>query len=67
MKIRLKILFIIVEILLFASFFLTWFGDGDMVVLRGVDFDVFMGWLIFFYIGTWFCYFKNKKRFMLHL
>ena len=34
MKIRLKILFIIVEILLFASFFLTWFGDGDMVVLR---------------------------------
>ena len=39
MKIRLKILFIIVEILLFTSFFLTWFGDGDMVVLRGVDFE----------------------------
>ena len=62
MKIRLKILFIIVEILLFASFFLTWFGDGDMVVLRGVDFDVFMGWLIFFYIGTWFSLFSTSKK-----
>lgn len=63
MKIRFKILLIIIEILLFLSFFLTWFSDGDMITLRAVDLHIFIGWLVFFYIGTWFSIFFISKRF----
>ncbi|WP_154887211.1 hypothetical protein [Longibaculum muris] len=63
MKIRFKVLLIIVEILLFLSFFLTWFSDGDLITLRGVDLHIFIVWLFFFYIGTWFSVFSLSKKF----
>lgn len=63
MKIRFKVLSIIIEILLFLSFFLTWFGDGNMITLRGVDLQIFIGWLLVFYIGTWFSVFSLSKKF----
>ena len=63
MKIRFKVLSIIIEILLFLSFFLTWFSDGDMITLRGVDLHIFIGWLLVFYIGTWFSVFSLSKKF----